>query len=116
MQYALLIYRPADLPVNGTDDIPAATAAILERPNVLGWARLHAPESATTVGRRDGSTLITDGPFIESKEFLVGVILIEADSLDAALEMADALEELRPAGAIEVRPLRGIRLGGPGGG
>ncbi|HEY2314794.1 MAG TPA: YciI family protein [Streptosporangiaceae bacterium] len=104
MQYALLAYghqntRDAARPVDG------AIAAVLARPYVTGWARLHADESATTMRSGDGGTLLTDGPFIETKEYLAGVIVIEADNLDGALAVARELQETRTGGAIEVRPI-----------
>ena len=51
--------------------------------------------------------LLTDGPFIDSKEFLAGVILIDAGDLDEALAIASELTEVRPGRvvAIEVRPV-----------
>ena len=72
---------------------------------MTGWARLHAAGSATTVRNGDEQTLLTDGPFIESKEFLAGVILVEADNLDGALALAQELQQTRTSGAIEVRPV-----------
>ena len=65
MQYALLAYghqntRDAARPID------SATAAVLARPYVTGWARLHADESATTVCSGDAGTLLTDGPFMVS--------------------------------------------------
>ncbi|HEY4852183.1 MAG TPA: YciI family protein, partial [Streptosporangiaceae bacterium] len=80
-----------------------AIADVLARPYVTGWARLHADGSATTVRNGEGRTLLTDGPFIETKEFLVGVIVVEADNLDAALAIAQELQDTRTSGAIEVR-------------
>jgi len=80
-------------------------AAVLERPYVRSWARLRDPESATTISHRDGAALLVDGPFIDSKEFLGGLIVVEADDLDAALAIADELQLTRTDGAIEVRPL-----------
>ena len=105
MQYALLAYGS-----EGSQDaarpISDPIADVLARPFVAGWARLHADESATTLrGGADG-VLLTDGPFVESKEFLGGVILIEADNLDAALAVAQELQATRTVGAIEVRPVR----------
>jgi hypothetical protein len=50
--------------------------------------------------------LLTDGPFVDSKEFLAGLVMIEADDLDGALAVAAELQETREGGAIEVRPLR----------
>jgi hypothetical protein len=102
MQYALLAYgsqRTDAGPVEG------AIADVLARPSVTGWARLHADESATTVRSSEGKTLLTDGPFVETKEYLAGVIEVEADNLDGALEIAQELQDTRTSGAIEVRPI-----------
>jgi hypothetical protein len=92
MQYALLAY---------------------DRPHVTGWARLHAEESATTLRNDDGRVLLTDGPFIDSKEYLAGLFLIEAGNLDGALAIArELLQETRPGTAIEVRPILDGRFRG----
>ncbi|HEX5287732.1 MAG TPA: YciI family protein [Streptosporangiaceae bacterium] len=102
MQYALLAYgsqRTQAGPVEGV------IADVLARPCVTGWARLHADGSATTVRNGEGRTLLTDGPFIETKEYLAGVIVVEADNLDAALAIARELQDTRTSGAIEVRPI-----------
>jgi len=49
---------------------------------------LAAPSSATVVDARDGEPVFTDGPYIESKEHMVGFWIVEAPHLDAALRMA----------------------------
>ncbi|HEX4671438.1 MAG TPA: YciI family protein, partial [Solirubrobacteraceae bacterium] len=67
---------------------------------------LRDADSATTVRHQRGTTLLTDGPFVDSKDFLGGFIIVEADNLDGALAVADELQELQRAGAIEVRPVR----------
>jgi hypothetical protein len=105
MQYALLVYgRPGTREAAGP--IGGAIAAVLARPDVTGWARLHADESATTVRGSEGRPLLTDGPFIDSKEYLAGLILVEADNLDGALAVAQELQDARGGGgAIEVRPV-----------
>lgn len=105
MQYALLIYSPAESATAARGPIDPAIVAVLERPNVTGWLRLYPHESATTVRRGESTTLLTDGPFIDSKEFLGGVIVVEADDLDGALAVAAELHETRPLAAIEVRPV-----------
>ena len=106
MQYALLAYGRPATPRDTPGPIDDAIAAVLARSYVTGWARLHADESATTLRNSDGKTLLTDGPFIDSKEYLAGVILIEADNLDRALEVAQELQDARAGGgAIEVRPV-----------
>jgi hypothetical protein len=106
MQYALLIYGYQDTPQEPGRPVDDAVAAVLARPCVTGWARLHADESATTVRNGDGKTLLTDGPFIESKEYLAGLIVVEAENLDGALAVAQDLQETRTGGVIEVRPIR----------
>jgi hypothetical protein len=106
MQYALLNYskgQPSD--ERGARDMPAGVAAVLDRPNVSGWVRLLSPESTTTVTLGERTTLLTDGPFVDSKEFLGGFILIEADNLDEALAVAAELQLLDVTAAIEVRPV-----------
>jgi hypothetical protein len=106
MQYALLAYAPAEDTDRPTRPIPSSLAALLDRQNVTGWARLHADESATTLHNDEGGMLLTDGPFIDSKEYLSGLFLIEADNLDSALSIAaELLQETRPGVAIEVRPI-----------
>lgn len=102
MQYALLAYGSHRTDTGATD---AAIADVLARPYVTGWIRLHADGSATTVRNGEGRTLLTDGPFIETKEFLAGVIVVEADNLGAALAIAEELQDTRNSGAIEVRPI-----------
>ena len=72
---------------------------------MTGWLRLQNVESATTLRHERGRTLLTDGPFVDSKDFLGGLILVEAENLDGALAVAGELQELRRSGAIEVRPV-----------
>jgi hypothetical protein len=113
MQYALLAYAPPEDTDRATRPIPDAIAALVDRPNVTAWARLHAEESSTTLRNNEGRMLMTDGPFIDSKEYLGGLFLIEADNLDRALAFArELLEETRPGSAIEVRPILSGRTHG----
>ena len=113
MQYALLIYGPGEDTDRAARPIPGTLAALLDRPDVTGWARLHADGSATTLRNDEGRTLLTDGPFIDSKEYLSGLILVEADNLDGALAAAgELLDQTRPGTAIEVRPILDGRLRG----
>ena len=53
----------------------------------------------------DGETLLTDGPFADTKEVFGGCFLFEADDLDAALEIAGAIPAARLGGSVEVRPV-----------
>ncbi len=104
MKYALLIYGS---PATGDParEMPPEIAAVLDRPGVAGWTRLQGVDSATTVRRQTGKRLLTDGPFVDTKEFLGGLVIVDAPDLDGALAVADELLEVRPRVAIEVRPL-----------
>ena len=67
---------------------------------VVGGHELQGPSTATTVSRRNGKVVITDGPFIESKEVIGGYAQIEVADLDEALEMAKEWP-----GTVEIRPV-----------
>jgi len=68
--------------------------------------QLAPPRRGRTVRVRDGKTLVTDGPFAETKEAVGGFDIIECSSLDEAVEIA-AAHPLAQLGSIEVRPLWG---------
>jgi hypothetical protein len=68
--------------------------------------QLAPPRRARSVRVRDGKPIVTDGPFAETKEAVGGFDLIEADSLDEAVEIA-ADHPVAQSGTIEVRPLWG---------
>jgi hypothetical protein len=109
LRYALLVYNDAEMRDRSPEErrrINAGISEVLQRPEVTGWLRLQDGESATTVRHEQGKTLLTDGPFVDSKDFLGGFIIVEAENLDGALAVAGELQELRAAGAIEVRPAR----------
>jgi hypothetical protein len=65
---------------------------------------LEPTETATTVRVKNDETLTTDGPFAETKEQLGGYYLIEADSLDDAVDWASKVPGARH-GSVEVRPV-----------
>lgn len=65
---------------------------------------LQSVKTSKTVRRRQGKRLITDGPFAETKEQLLGFIMIEADTLDKALEIAGKIP-LAEIGTVEVRAI-----------
>ena len=90
MQYLVsVIYDSADL---ATADEMAAIDVFNDRLQAEGhWVfagGLAAPGSATVIDNRGEEALFTDGPFIESKEYLVGFWIIEAADLDVALKLA----------------------------
>ena len=65
---------------------------------------LQGNETATQLQVRDGETQLTDGPFIEAKEYLAGYYTIEAPDLDAALAWAAKVPNAA-YGTVEVRPV-----------
>ncbi|ESY49641.1 MULTISPECIES: YciI family protein [unclassified Mesorhizobium] len=65
---------------------------------------LQSVKTSKTVRRRQGKRLITDGPFAETKEQLLGFVMIEADTLEQALEIAGKIP-LAEIGTIEVRAI-----------
>jgi hypothetical protein len=111
MRYILQIYSNAapeqfeSLPEDEQRAIMGEYLAINEVPGVTGGAQLQPATTATTVRVEDGRTLTTDGPFAETKEALGGYYLLDADDLDAAIELAARIPAARMGGAIEVRPL-----------
>ena len=67
--------------------------------------QLEAPATAKAVRTRLGKTAVLDGPFAETKEYLAGFNLVEADSVEEAVRMAAELPWAQ-TGCIEVRPVR----------
>ena len=67
--------------------------------------RPRGPGSATVIDNRGGEAMFTDGPFLESKEYLIGFWIIEAADLDVALKLA-AEGSKACNRKIEVRPFR----------
>jgi hypothetical protein len=76
-----------------------------ERGILHGGDELQSTASATTVRVQNGETLVTDGPYAETKEALGGFFLVEADSMDEAVELAKQLPEPPAGGGIEIRPV-----------
>ena len=117
MKYMLLIHQgttptPQDpeawakLSPQEQGAVYAAYKALNETPGVTPGHGLQPPETATTVRVQDGKTLTTDGPFVELKEALGGYFILEADDLDAAIEVASRVPAASMGGAIEVRPIQ----------
>ncbi len=111
-RYLLSVVTPAD----GTPPTPEELQAIMENVETLhremveagAWVfsgGLEAPETATVVRPQDGDLLVTDGPFVEAKEYVGGISIVDAPDLDAALDW-----DRRSARAIglpiEVRPFQ----------
>jgi hypothetical protein len=109
MRYALLIYsEPGAVEALSADERAVNHGEYLDirrLPGMIGGAALHPVETATTVRVQDGQTLVTDGPFADTKEVFAGFYLLEADDLDRATEIAARIPAARIGGSVEIRPV-----------
>jgi hypothetical protein len=116
MKYMLLIHQGttptprdseawAQLPQAEQQAVFAAYQELNRTPGVTPGVQMGDPETATTVRVEDNRTLITDGPFVDTKEALGGYLFFEAENLDAAIELAAKIPPARLGGAIEIRPV-----------
>jgi hypothetical protein len=113
MQYMLLIYDEEDAATRSMTEEErnafmgeyfAYTESLRAAGKFVAGDALQGISTATSVRVRNGDRLVTDGPFAETKEQLGGYYLIEAESLDEALDWAARIPSAR-LGTIEVRPL-----------
>ena len=112
MQYMCLIYDDEKIWTSMPEDESKAvmgeyfafTESIKESGNYVAGDALQPTGTATTVRIREGKTLVTDGPFAETKEQLGGYYLIDAKDMDEALAIAARIPSAR-YGSIEVRPV-----------
>jgi hypothetical protein len=111
MKYALLIYAPDGADVNAPavpgvfDSWLDYTVALRESGALIGAEQLDRADTATAVCLQGGERLLTDGPFMETKEHLGGFYLIDVPDLDTALDWAARMPIMR-YGTVEVRPVR----------
>jgi hypothetical protein len=108
MQYMLLVYDDPNVwsvPDAEMPKIYEEYAAVSRNKATKHSAQLQPTETAKTVRVQNGDTLVTDGPFAETKEKLGGYYLVEADSVDDALAIAAKIPSARLGGSIEVRPI-----------
>jgi hypothetical protein len=109
MQFALLIYTEpssvAALSDAERESVHAEFLALADDARWVGSAALQPAETATSVRVVGGRTLMTDGPFADTKEVLGGFCLVEAANLDEAIELAARIPTARLSGAVEVRPV-----------
>ena len=80
------------------------TRAMKDAGTLAGAEQLRGTDTATSVRVRDGERLLTDGPFVETKEHLLGFYLVDVPDLDAAVEWAAKMPAVRH-GTVEVRPV-----------
>lgn len=79
--------------------------SIVKSGHFRSGVQLESASASTTVRQQNGKLVITDGPFVETKEQLGGYHLVECRDLDEALSIAARIPTLPYGGAIEVRPL-----------
>ncbi|WP_409185675.1 YciI family protein [Amycolatopsis sp. VS8301801F10] len=107
MQYLISVVH--DQPTHSTPEEDAAIDVFNERLQTENhWVfagGLAAPETATVIDNRGGAAMVTDGPFLESKEYLAGFWVIEASDLDVALKLA-AEGSKACNRKVEVRPFQ----------
>jgi hypothetical protein len=109
MQYALMIYAEPGygeaLPDAEREAALAEFAALADDARCVAAAQLQPAETATCVREVGGRTLMTDGPFADTKEVLGGLCVVEAANLDEAIELAARIPSVRYGGVVEVRPV-----------
>lgn len=111
-QYLISIFQPTgqmpdpEFLAGVMREVDAVDRALKEAGNWVFGNGLHAPETATVLRPKGDEVLVTDGPYVEGKEYLGGIAIITAPDLDAALEWGRryALATTLP---IEVRPFQG---------
>jgi hypothetical protein len=111
-EYMLSVHHSPDAPPPPPDQmqkafkqVDAFNAKLLAAGQWVFGGGLEAPEIATVVRNEGGKTVMTDGPFAETKEHLGGFWVIEAPDLDAALALAAEASEAC-MGPVEVRPFQ----------
>jgi hypothetical protein len=109
MKYMLLIY----VDENAMDDTEKAACRVEsvqlaqdlhKKGQYLDASPLHPVATATSVRTREGKTLVTDGPFAETREQLGGFWLIDVKNLDEAIAVAARIPPAHE-GTVEIRPL-----------
>ena len=111
-QYLLSIYQPdGDPPVPEVlEEIAGEVQAVNEEMRAVGaWVfsgGLHASSTATVLNPRSDAMPMTDGPYVEGKEHIGGLVIIKADSLDEALAWGRKVARATTL-PVEVRPFQG---------
>lgn len=109
MKYLLLIYMDENVMSDTEREHCYGESAQLAQElhtkgQFLATAPLHPVSTATSVRVRDGKSLVTDGPFAETREQLGGFFLIDAQDLDEAIAIANRIPGAR-VGTVEIRPV-----------
>ena len=86
-------------------EMPKWTALFAELgPHLVDGKELDEPAAARTVRVRDGETIVTDGPYAETKEQVGGIFVLECDDLDQAIALAAKVPVAERA-SVELRPI-----------
>ena len=117
MEFMLLIYhneeeateRPEAEKQQIFQEFAAFTQDIMKSGKRKAGSPLEFTKTAATVRVRDGKTMVTDGPFAETKEQLGGYVLVEAKDLDEAISIAARIPSSK-YGSTEVRPVVKINM------
>jgi hypothetical protein len=111
MRYACLVYYDPHTLFSGSAEANAALAecegydeTLKQSGHFVTGEALELPKGAMTVQVRDGKMSAVDGPFMETKEMLGGIVVIEARDLNEAAQVASG-HPLARIGSVEVRPL-----------
>jgi hypothetical protein len=109
MKFMFLLYVPQDVREDPEARAPmdawmSYTQQLVDAGVERGNNALQGLDAATTVRVRDGETLVSDGPFAETKEMLGGYYLVDVPDREAALALAAQVPNA-PYGSIEVRPV-----------
>jgi hypothetical protein len=113
MKYMLLIYGAENAWTDSErqdcyEESTRLTHDLNARGQYLAAAPLQSIATATSVRVREGKRLVTDGPFAETREQLGGYFLVEAENLDAAIDVAGRIPGARK-GTVEIRPVLEIK-------
>ena len=109
MKYMMLIYMEPNAMTDAEREhcyveSTQLTHELNARGQYLAANPLHPTATATTVRIREGKQLVTDGPFMETREQLGGYFLIDAKNLDEAIGIAARIPGARK-GTVEIRPV-----------
>lgn len=109
MKYVLLIYMEETAMTQAEREQCYGKSAQLaqdlhSKGQFLATAPLHSVATATSVQVREGKSLVTDGPFAETREQLGGFFLIDAANLDEAISIATQIPGAK-IGTVEIRPV-----------
>ncbi|NUP66426.1 MAG: hypothetical protein HOV96_21480 [Nonomuraea sp.] len=92
------------------DDIQNGHSAFIkliqESGEMIGTQALADPSTSAVVRTRNGLPAVTDGPFLEAKEYMGGYYMVDCESRERAIELAGLIPDTRIEGlAVEVRPI-----------